>query len=549
MSLLHGKSNRRILPRWRDSRKASRSSDFTSAKPIGRQPDIVGNPVPQATDDFKTEPTIGTAADLLSNALLIGDADAIKGASQFILQNEGQAPQSLIALARSVTGIDPAPGEILTSENELVRQTRRLLNLNPANPMLWSDLARHFASTGSPERAYRCMKVALRLAPDHRWILRTAARFLAHQNKGVEAHRLLVNHPRTRHDPWLIAAELACAQLAGRPPKFWRQANDIVRFNSFSPMHTSELATAIAMMELEAGERKKARKYVEKGLQIPTENTLAQVLWAKENRHLPDGMELAQLVRGTSDAYEADFHVSLSQGDLLAALRAAKTWGQDEPFAARPRIEAAYVASLIDDYDLTISMARAVYLLDRKQDAGLEMNSIFATLSSGRLNLDSHRQELQDIHDRLFGVIEQRKDEAYHAVANLGLWYYRYGDKVFGRELYEKAIQIAEKLHNLDAAAMASTFAAREAILARDARSLDYLDQAKDFSKRAKSKASEFYLRKLDALRLNPDEADKILSPLSVERFLKLDKPEPVYRVEKSGKGLVIIMPNKIARL
>lgn len=545
MSLQHGKSKRRILPRWRDSKKASHSTDFAATRAIPKQPEFAVNPLPENAHDFSASRSIGTAAELLSNALLVGDAEAAREAIEFIRQNEQQAPQSLVLLAQSFSdsGILKA-GEILLTENDQIRQTRRLLNLNPANPMLWSDLARHFASNGSPKRAKRAMMVALQLAPNHRWMLRTASRFLAHQNDAVAAHKLLANHPRTQHDPWLIAAELACAQVAGRSPKFWRQANDIVRFNNFAPQHTSELATAIAMMELEAGAKKKARKYVEKGLLAPTENTLAQVLWAKENQHLPNGLELHQLVHGASDAYEADYHVNVAKGDLLAAMQAAYTWGQDEPFAARPRIEVAYIASILDDHERTIEMARVVYRLDRQQNPTLEMNRIFATLSSGKLSIEDDFRTLDNIHQQLYRSIDERKDDAYHAMANLGLWYYRYGDKTFGHALYQKAIQIAEKHHLLDCAAMAATFAAREAILARDANSLAALEQAHHLARRSKNKANEFYLRKLDALRLSPNEVATILSPGSARRFLTIDKP-PAYRLEKNSKGLVLVIPKK----
>ena len=171
------------------------------------------------------------------------------------------------------------------------------------------------------------------------------------------------------------------------------------------------------MMELEAGERKKARKYILRGLEAPTENTLAQVFWAKENKHLTDGYDLDQLVRTAEDAYEADYRLNLQQGNLLAALQAARTWGTDEPFAARPRSEIAFVASLLDDHNLTVEMANAVYLLDGQKDPTLEMNAIFATLSSGKLTPENDSQKIEKLQHQLIRAIEQRKDDAYHAMA------------------------------------------------------------------------------------------------------------------------------------
>ena len=297
------------------------------------------------------------------------------------------------------------------------------------------------------------------------------------------------------------------------------------------------------MMELEAGERKKARKYILRGLEAPTENTLAQVFWAKENKHLTDGYDLDQLVRTAEDAYEADYRLNLQQGNLLAALPAARTWGTDEPFAARPRSEIAFVASLLDDHNLTVEMANAVYLLDGQKDPTLEMNAIFATLSSGKLTPENDSQKIEKLQHQLIRAIEQRKDDAYHAMAAISAFgIIGMAAKRLGRELYQKAIGIAEKFHMLEAAALAATFAAREAILSRDPASTTILQQAKDLTKRSKNMTSEFYLRKLDALRHHPDKADEILSPASAQNFLKVSKPAPTFRVEKHGKGLVLIV-------
>lgn len=384
------------------------------------------------------------------------------------------------------------------------------------------------------------MTIARQLAPDHRWMLRTAARFLVHQDDPVGAHKLLANHPRTRRDPWLIAAELACAQAAGRPPRFWRQATDILKWDSVSPLHVSELATAVAMMELEAGEHKRARKYVQKGLVAPTENTLAQVSWAKESKHLADGYGLDKLIKSTVDAYEAECRLNTSQGDLLAALKAAQTWEADEPFAARPCSEIAYIASLLDDYDLTVTMAARVARLDGHADPNLEMNSVFAILSSGKLTLDKDAVQITSIYSRLVRTVEHGGDTSYHAMANLGLWLYRYGDATLGRQLYEKAIANTQKIHLTEMAALAATFAAREAILAKDPSAGSILNQAKQLAIKSKNKASDFYLRKLDALFKSPENASEILSPASAPRFLLAETYTPPFRVEKTDNGLVL---------
>ncbi len=540
MSLRQGKPDRRILPRWKGSKDAISQSEFNSLKPQAKVKVDSRNLIAESSQAFEKFKTIGTAAELISISRLTGQNDRAEPAISFVLKNQEIVPASLLSLAKSirendvslVVGIDAANND----RSMTVAQTRHLLRLKPDNPVLWSDMARHYASEGDKRQAVRCMKTALGLAPNHRWMLRTTARFLVHQDDAVAAHKLIANHPRTKHDPWLMAAELACAQVASRSPKFWKQANDALKWEHFAPLHTSELATAVAMMELEVGERKKARKLVQKALVVPTENTLAQVFWAQENRHLNEPLALDQLVMSSTTAYEANYRLNMGQGEFTKALEAANSWSNDEPFAARPCFEIAFVASVLDDHDLTLKMARQVKRIDGKNDPTFELNMIFARLSSGRLHPNNDGDELEGIKSTLFRMASLEK-HGYHALANLGLLLYRYGDPNLGRQSYQKAIEIAIKSQQFDAAAMAGIFAARESILARDDSAAACLLEARQLVARAKSKPGEFYLRKLDALVIDPSKAPEILTPDSASRYLKAFKQQESLRFEKGKDG------------
>ena len=541
MSLQQATTDRRILPRWRDSKSAPTKADFASLKPPPEVGFDASSHIARHTEAFNDSPSIGSAAELVSSALLIGKPDLAIAAAKFILQLDEKAPINLIGLANSVLGetqanIVPRPSGKL----KWVAQTRQMLRLQPENPVLWADMARHYASLGDKKQSMRCMTTALKLAPNHRWMLRTAARFFVHQEDPVAAHKLLANHPQTKSDPWLIAAELACAQVAAKAPKYWKQANSILRWETFPAVHISELATAIAMMELEVGERKKAKKFIQKALLVPTENTLAQIYWAKENRHLSQELHIDQLVKSSTDAYEAEYRLSMNRGNLLEALKAARVWKVDEPFAARPCAEISFVASLMDDHDLVLEMAGNVKKIDGKIDHTFELNVIFSQLSSGKLNIEQDAAEIERISNALLRMIEQ-ESQPFHALANLGLLQYRYGNTELGRQFYKKAIEMATKCHQADSAAMAAIFSAREALLSADPQAMADIEEAKVLCTRAKSKPGEFYLRKLDALAAQPSARDEILSPGSVNRFL-LPEREPFHlKFEKQDDGRFII--------
>ena len=533
MSILYSKSDRRILPRWRIAKKAAANADFHLLKPENKPSRVQDSFLSKAIEDFKAERTIGNAAELLSNALLVANKVEIENAANFIIGIAAEAPSALVAVAQATLSGIPLPQ--IHYEKQVI-STKQLLKLNPDNPMLWSDLARHHATFGNSKRARRCMAVALQLAPNHRWILRTVARFLVHQNDPVAAQKLIAGHPRTRQDPWLLAAELACAHVAGRPPKLWRQANHILKAKAFAPAHLSELATAVAMMELESGDARKARRNIQIGLVTPTENTLAQILWAKANKHLK-GFDLDQSVSNSVEAYEADFRIHYQQGDLLRALDAAKTWNDDEPFRARPREEIAFIASLLDDYALVEEQSIAAMKLRGARDFTLEMNIIFAQLSAQKYDL----QKAEEIEEKLTKAIDRDGPKAYHATANLALLKYRYGNPLHGKALYQIAINAALTNQHHDAAALAAIFAAREAILANDEEAMSILRQATALNHGKNNTACDFYLKKIVALSESPEKVCEILSPTSAQRFLPDRKKDYSFRLEKqSGKTTAV---------
>ena len=544
MNLFGGKTDRRLVPRWRSSETAARSTEFVSLK---RPPTVQAHPDDRPMDAiiaFESDPSIGSAAEALSASILAPMAVDAKAAARFVIANSDVAPHSLVELANFAVAPGDQTETPATLPTSSVARTRALLRILPTSAALWSDMARHHASQGNKRQANRCMTTALALAPNHRWMLRTAARFFVHQKESTTAHKLLANHPRTRSDPWLMAAELACAQVAGRAPKFWRQANEILRFDRFAPVHVSELATAVGMMELEAGERKKARKLVHRGLVDPTENALAQVCWATEQRHLDESPNIDRLVKSARDAYEAEFKLKVQQGELVAALDSGRRWKEDEPFSARPMAEMAFVSSLLDAHDLTIEMANQVQRLDGAVDGTLELNRMFAVLSSNRLSPVVDGTEIERVKLRLLHLVEHSEQRSYHALANLGLWHYRFGSPIQGREIYRIAVDAARKSHSNEAAAFAAVFAAREAVLAGDPESAEDLALARALAEKAKSKACAFYVRKLDALAVAPDKESLILSPESAATFVCNVAKKREMKVSRTKTGYVITLVN-----
>jgi hypothetical protein len=301
----------------------------------------------------------------------------------------------------------------------------------------------------------------------------------------------------------------------------------------------SELAIAIGMMELEAGNRKQARKLVNRGLIAPTENTLAQVLWARESKHLGDGTaQLDPLIRAREDAFEAAFKVSLRRGDLPGALTACQSWTTDEPFAARPKAEKTYIAALLDDHQSIIRTAEEVARLDGKISVGIELNLVFARLSAGIFGADDLDGPKRD-EARMQVLVKEGGAVSVHATANLALFNYRYGNPELGKALYREAIDLARKVDSHESAAHAAIFAAREALLIDQPEAGLQLTEASELAKRSGNEACLFYVRKLQALAAAPELRGQILSPSSASQFLKPVKLLNISR-DKSGYVLTI---------
>src|SRR5437870_228380 len=110
------------------------------------------------------------------------------------------------------------------------------------------------------------MDTALALAPENRFILRSAARLYLHIGEGRRAHRILLEADALLHDPWILSAEVAIAAVMGKSSKHIKRARKILEAERFKPIHLSELASAIGTVEARAGNRKRSRQFVERSL-------------------------------------------------------------------------------------------------------------------------------------------------------------------------------------------------------------------------------------------------------------------------------------------
>ena len=73
---------------------------------------------------------------------------------------------------------------------------------------------------------------------------------------------LLRKNSRTSYDPWLMAAEIAAAAVAEKTPRFAKIGGLFLVTSDVGPFHTSELASALASLEMNAGKGRNRKQVV-----------------------------------------------------------------------------------------------------------------------------------------------------------------------------------------------------------------------------------------------------------------------------------------------
>ncbi len=227
------------------------------------------------------------------------------------------------------------------------------------NAFVWSDLARLYVLLGQNEQAHQAMRVALSLAPTERFIVRSATRFFLHSNEAERALHLLRSNPRTPTDPWLTAAEISVSSILAKTPKFIRRARELLESADVPAFHTSELSSALGSIEMFGGNNRKANKLFVASLKDPTDNSLAQAVWASKRTGL--GEVKINLLHG-ANVSEAKTFQAFNHAEWNDVIINANTWAQSEGFSGSPyRVLASSVAaSLLGDLNLQLKKLGAM---------------------------------------------------------------------------------------------------------------------------------------------------------------------------------------------
>lgn len=339
-------------------------------------------------------------------------------------------------------------GKMFAAIGALKRRVRRF----PRNAIAWMDLALAQTVLGQGEKAREAVRVALALAPENRFVLRSAARFFVHLGDLEQGLQVLRRSKLVRADPWVMSAELSLSGVAGRDPESFKRARAFAEANNVGPWHTSELHGSLGTLELESGGGGRARKHFNRSLRQPTENAVAQAQWAEiEHRavNVPDQLP------NEIQSFEAIALKAREERAWPELLRACREWSAMEPTSSRPLVLGGFVAEVaLGNGDIAAEFTER--LLVTSPTDFMAMNNHAVALAY-RGDLLGARRILDRINRKSLSGTDRIVN-----IATEGLLAYREGKRDEGMRMYLEAATEAESLKAREMQALALWHLLRE---------------------------------------------------------------------------------------
>ncbi len=429
---------RLIVPRWRSFRETASAGELASVRLTGSG-ELTGLDIEAKAEDWRQRRDIASATTLLEAATVSGDTAQGAEAADYLLRTDVTATAAVQFLARAVAnGLPGRPSDAVGDPRALIGAAKWRLSQEPRDSLLWVDLARLYSTVGQHKPSMHAMEVALALAPNNRFVVRSAARLFIHSNDPERAHAVLTGAPATASDPWLMASEIAVASLAEHRPRSFRAGRQALSDARHSPWTLSELAGAVGTEEAGAGSLGQAKKAFRQSLIDPNDNAIAQAAWAA--RRYRTGTVDQTLIATKPRTFEAATWSAYFSGDFLKCYEEAERWMLDEPYSPNPAIHGSFIAvSILDEYKKGETLALAG-LIANPRDRMLKNNLLVALACQGRT------QEA----GRLFNEIKWGDFDPY-ANGALGLIASRSGRLLDALDYYLEALACAIDTNDMPA--------------------------------------------------------------------------------------------------
>jgi tetratricopeptide (TPR) repeat protein len=310
-----------------------------------------------------------------------------------------------------------------------VRGLRSLLRNTPNDVIALVDLAQHHLAHGKKRAALRALLAAHQVSPDSVHVIRALTRYWIHIGEDDRAHAFIKGTSKVASDPWVMASEIATAQVAGAPSTQLRKAHRALRSKVFNPRDVSELAGAVGGAELWTGNIKDARKLFRLALEHPNDNVLAQAITNQD--FLGIDIDEQVLRRAPNGVFEGRALRALMLTDFEEAATLTDCWAEEEAFSSRPRTLQSFVLGALGAFERSLEAADKGLVADQK-DLSLRGNRAYALAALNRL--DEAEAEL--------AIVEAHADENRRpfSLATRGMVALLRGHAEEGRRLYEESL-------------------------------------------------------------------------------------------------------------
>jgi hypothetical protein len=256
------------------------------------------------------------------------------------------------------------------------------------------------------------------------------------------------------------AAEVVVANICKRTPRWGVKTGAVLLRTEPKLVQYSELAGGLATLELHAeASLKHVRKLMRISLRAPTENALAQAIWAR--RQVALDFNVNEYLTKIPNAYEASARAAFETEDYQGSSEECWRWLEDETFSARAALFGGFVSfCLLGQYDDALAFAE-IGLRANPNEPMLWNNKILALAYLGRA------EQASAALPHLEAFQSDRKLQPFVFAAR-GLVAFRLGNFAGGRQWYLRTLETCREAHNESLAANASIYLARTRIVCRN---------------------------------------------------------------------------------
>ena len=438
-------AKRKMVPRWRELWRTSSRELESHTKQISNN--SIDHYLFQRFHFlykvWQESPTLENAADVVDAAVPVKDRNLAVGPAKQLSRSCENSP-AIMDVASFVLG-EPRSRSFATSgvttpvvdKWTRIALLKKITRSEPRNALAWVEKCRLYAELGNDKAGKRAADFALANAPDNRFVLRSICRFFVHIGDIERAHDIVRKSRILKFDPWIQAAEISLAEIAERHPSSIRYARRCLSEAKFEEFHISELAASVGTLEASSGKRRLANRLLKRSLIDPTDNSLSQAYWMIDQDKLRFSVDDKKL--NMVGSAEARLYWSEIQSNWTSAVDASNEWIDDEPFSLRAAAHGSSIATgILSDH------MQAIDFCDRGLTANpgnliLINNKVVALCRIGDLN------DAKQWIPKLRTCGEENED--FPAVrATLGLFAFRSGSVMQGRQYYFEAVQAGHKI-------------------------------------------------------------------------------------------------------